>query len=135
MDNSTEPIKIQKLTDNNYVSILELDDSSIIGINDSTYDDAPDLAIRSICMGRHDIFLNLIDQGMNLTKKNIDYLLFLAAQVGELDTVKYLVEILGADINYHNGDVLFYAYTEGHDDIMDYLISKGGKSKRLNKCK
>jgi len=95
-------------------------------INRRTFDSAPAAAVAAVAGGHLKIlkyFLNC--RGLKLSKKGIDYLLYLAAQVGELDIVKFLIEKLGADPQYHDNDVVFYCWVEGHQDVVNYLISKG----------
>lgn len=95
-------------------------------INRRTFDSAPAAAVAAVAGKNLKIlkyFLNC--RGLILKKKGIDYLLYLAAQVGDLDAVKFLIEKLGADPQYHNNDTVFYCWVEGHEDVVKYLISKG----------
>jgi hypothetical protein len=87
--------------------------------------DLPDVIINNL-----EIFKFFLDMGLKLNKKHINYLLFYTAQIGELNSVKFLVEELGADVNYPN--VGYYAYTEQHNFVVDYLIFKGGTIERTD---
>ena len=71
-----------------------------------------------------------------MNRKELDAALMIAADTGDLDRVKELIEVQHADPNhthrhgsvsgYNEGSTpLMYAVRSGHIEVVDYLLSKG----------
>jgi ankyrin repeat protein len=67
----------------------------------------------------------------NLNQKEKDTKLIHAAQTGQLDIVKLLIEY-GANIHRSDDAALRFASFEGHINIVKYLIEKGADVQALN---
>ena len=48
-----------------------------------------------------------------------------AAQYGQLEMVRYLVEEYGIDCRMESGQSLIYASMGGHQAVVDYLLAQG----------
>lgn len=66
---------------------------------------------------------NLIQTGLDLCVE-LDRVLMAAVYNGNFEIVKYVVE-QGANVNYWQGDPLFYAEKRGHAKIVEYLKENG----------
>jgi len=66
----------------------------------------------------------------DLLRSNIDLDLHTACRIGNIDLVRYIVEILQEDINTadaHNSPPLYYAALCGHKYICQYLLDNGAQ--------
>jgi len=74
----------------------------------------------------------LLESARHLVDINYDdgYLIYMAAKLGKLETVKFLVEN-GADFRICDETTLKTASGHGHFDIVRYLLSKGSNPKVL----
>ncbi len=77
----------------------------------------------------------LLPRLINARDAQLNTLLIIAARSGALDSVKYLVEVLKAEINAFNRDghtALHSAIISGHPVIANFLEKKGGMLYRLS---
>jgi ankyrin repeat protein len=64
------------------------------------------------------------DIDINMENKNTENALMMCAFKGNLELVKYLVEDKGAEIEKDGWSPLHYAATNGHLQIVEYLVNK-----------
>lgn len=80
---------------------------------------------------------NVLNFGGEYNQWAVDRALQGATTNGHLAVVKYLVEYIGVDINYHSkydNPILLEATDKGHLAIVQYLVSKGANVNAKGKC-
>lgn len=84
-----------------------------------------DLAVRlALKHGHLDVVNLLVEKGANVHSLD-EWALRMSAKQGNLQVVKYLVEEHDANINVCNNEAYMSASKKGHQDVVDYLDSKG----------
>ncbi|MEZ0226508.1 MAG: ankyrin repeat domain-containing protein [Alphaproteobacteria bacterium] len=85
-----------------------------------------DLLRRTIEFGRMEMFEAMTKGGLTLTSYNgPQSLAGYAAEAGRLDFLKLFVEKHGVDVHYYSDELIRNASRHGHEDVVEYLLSKG----------
>jgi ankyrin repeat protein len=63
-----------------------------------------------------------------------DDALIVAAEGGHLDTVRFLVEIAGADVRAGHDSAMLWACRNGSLELLEYLVSRGADVAALGRC-
>ena len=91
----------------------------------SKYGDAPlPYAVKEDSYKVFKYLLQVTDTNVNMENKSTENALMMLAFKGKLDLVKYMVEEIGAEPDKDGWTPLHYAATNGHLDVVEYLISK-----------
>ncbi len=91
----------------------------------SKFGDAPlPYAVRENAMNVFKYLLQVPDINVDKENKSSENALMMLAFKGNLEMVRYLVEKFGADIDKDGWNPIHYAVTNGHLDIVKYLVSK-----------
>lgn len=88
-------------------------------IQRNVYGDCPDYIVAAVAGGKMEN-VKYLHSVMKLKGKHVNHLVLLSSQNGELEILKYVVEVMGGDVR--NPDVWRHAETEDHEDVIKYLI-------------
>jgi ankyrin repeat protein len=85
-----------------------------------------DLLRRTVEFGRLEMFEAMTRGGLNLPEySGAQPLAGFAAETGRLDFLKLFIEKHDVDIHYYSDELLRNAARHGHEDVVEYLLSKG----------
>jgi ankyrin repeat protein len=102
---------------------LEFKDLSVNTL--SKYGDAPlPFAVKSSSYKVFKYLLQIPDINVNFENSHSENALMLCALNGDLESVKYLVEVMGAEIEKDGWTPLHYAATKGNLNVVEYLVAK-----------
>lgn len=90
-------------------------------IQRNIYGDCPDYIVAAVAGGKIEN-VKYLHSITKLKGKHINHLVLLSSQNGELEILKYVVEVMGGDVSHP--DVLRHAETENHEDVIKYLKSR-----------
>ena len=72
--------------------------------------------------------------GTTGTRTTVDDALIVAAESGQLETIRYLVEEAGANVHAGHDSALLWACRNGSLELLEYLVSRGADATALGRC-
>jgi ankyrin repeat protein len=72
--------------------------------------------------------------GTTYFKTTVDDALIVAAESGQLETIRYLLEEAGANVHAGHDSALLWACRNGSLELLEYLVSRGADATALGRC-